>query len=102
MTSLIENHRLTDFTDKASCHCGAFAYNVTASPPLDDAKAEVIRKYCAIESHVGDSVTNDVAECNCSICTRNGYLFTYTTNSNVEFTKGEFDGLQVRNALSVM
>ncbi|KAF1912479.1 Mss4-like protein [Ampelomyces quisqualis] len=59
-------------TYKASCHCGAFAYNVTASPPLDDPKAEVI-------------------QCNCSICTRNGYLFIYPPNSSVEFTKGAFD-----------
>ncbi|KAH4237029.1 hypothetical protein HBI56_123760 [Parastagonospora nodorum] len=54
----------------AACHCGAFAYTVTASPPLDDPSAEVI-------------------ECNCSICSRNGYLYIYPPNSSVEFTKGD-------------
>ncbi|KZM27245.1 carbon-sulfur lyase [Ascochyta rabiei] len=47
-------------TYKASCHCGAFAYNVTTAS-LDNASTEVVR-------------------CNCSICTRNGYLLIYVPN----------------------
>lgn len=40
-------------------------------------------------------MANDVLECNCSICTTNGYLFIYAPNSNIEFTKGAFDELKV-------
>ncbi|KAF1840031.1 uncharacterized protein K460DRAFT_399646 [Cucurbitaria berberidis CBS 394.84] len=54
---------------KASCHCGAFAYTITQAPPLNDPSAQVM-------------------DCNCSICSRNGYLFIYTSNDRVEFTKG--------------
>ena len=57
-------------TYNASCHCGAVAYRVTASPPLD---------------HPASSVSS----CNCSICLRNGYLFIYVPSKNVEFEKGE-------------
>ncbi|KAJ4341118.1 hypothetical protein N0V95_007311 [Ascochyta clinopodiicola] len=61
-------------TYKASCHCGAFAYNVTTAS-LDDASTEVVR-------------------CNCSICTRNGYLLIYVPNEKVEFTSGNFNDLK--------
>ncbi|KAH8733020.1 glutathione-dependent formaldehyde-activating enzyme [Phaeosphaeriaceae sp. PMI808] len=62
-------------TYSASCHCGTFAYKVTASPPLDDPNTEVM-------------------ECNCSICSRNGYMFIYPPNANVNFTKGNISELQ--------
>ena len=57
-------------TYNASCHCGAVAYRVTVSPPLD---------------HSASSVSS----CNCSICVRNGYLFIYVPSKDVEFEKGE-------------
>lgn len=57
-------------TYNASCHCGAVAYRVTVSPPLD---------------HPASSVSS----CNCSICVRNGYLLIYVPNKDVEFEKGE-------------
>ncbi|KAH7086817.1 Mss4-like protein [Paraphoma chrysanthemicola] len=60
-------------TYSASCHCGAFKYTVTASPPLDQA---------------------EVMECNCSICTRNGYMFIYPPNENISFTKGDITELR--------
>ncbi|EUC42644.1 hypothetical protein COCMIDRAFT_39327 [Bipolaris oryzae ATCC 44560] len=40
-------------TYAASCHCGIVQYSVLLSPPLPQCK---------------------VVSCNCSICTRNGYL----------------------------
>lgn len=62
----------------ASCHCGAFAYTVTASPPLSDPAATVM-------------------QCNCSICERNGYLFIYAPNERVVFTKGKVEDFRVRS-----
>ncbi|KAF3051958.1 hypothetical protein E8E11_008821 [Didymella keratinophila] len=61
-------------TYKASCHCGAFAYDVTTAP-LDTEDTEVVR-------------------CNCSICTCNGYLLIYVPDDNVTFTKGQFEDLK--------
>lgn len=66
-------------TYKASCHCGAFVYNVTTAS-LDNASTEVVR-------------------CNCSICARNGYLFIYVPNDQVEFTSGILDDLKVSHHL---
>ena len=62
-------------TYKASCHCGAFAYDVTTAS-LDDASTEVTR-------------------CNCSICMRNGYLLIYVPNDQVIFERGSIEGLKV-------
>ena len=62
---------------KASCHCGAFTYTITLSPPLNDPSATVM-------------------ECNCSICARNGYLFVYTPDERVKFTKGSIEEFKVR------
>ncbi|KAF3046637.1 hypothetical protein E8E12_011359 [Didymella heteroderae] len=58
-------------TYKASCHCGAFAYDVT-TPSLAHESTEVVR-------------------CNCSICMRNGYLLIYVPDNQVTFTKGSFE-----------
>lgn len=57
---------------QASCHCGAFAYTIAQSPALTSPGAEVM-------------------DCNCSICSRNGYLFIYTPDERVEFTKGRLE-----------
>jgi hypothetical protein len=68
---------LTHTTDTASCHCQAFTYTITASPPLSSPSAEIM-------------------ECNCSICTRNGYLFIYVPDAAVKFTKGDLSEFRVR------
>jgi hypothetical protein len=68
-------------TYKASCHCGAFSYSVTASPPLNGPNATVL-------------------ECNCSICTRNGYLFIYVPNDRIIFSQGSIEEFRVSNHLS--
>jgi hypothetical protein len=79
--------------DDASCHCGAFTYTVTASPPLDDPKTEVMRPFLPQTPKIQQHHTDSSTECNCSICTRNGYLFIYTPNAAISFTKGEFSDL---------
>ncbi|KAF2113311.1 Mss4-like protein [Lophiotrema nucula] len=51
---------------QASCHCQLIRYNVTLSPGLDDPDSWVV-------------------ECNCSICSRNGYLNVYVQTECIEF-----------------
>lgn len=55
-------------TYNANCHCGAVRFTVTLSPPLED----------------GYKPTN----CNCSICTKNGYLLVYPKKEDVKFSSG--------------
>lgn len=62
-------------TYKASCHCGAFAYDVTTAPL--------------------DHESTEVARCNCSICMRNGYLLVYVPNDNITFTSGQIEDMKV-------
>ncbi|KAI4957330.1 hypothetical protein J4E86_005804 [Alternaria arbusti] len=50
-------------TYAASCHCGSVQYSVLLSPPLAQWK---------------------VVSCNCSICTRNGYLLVYPERSQLQ------------------
>jgi len=50
----------------ANCHCGAVRYTV---------------KIRALADH-------DIVNCNCSICTRNGYLLVYPKRENVIFHTG--------------
>jgi hypothetical protein len=50
----------------ASCHCGLIRYTVTLSLPLTDPDAWV-------------------TECNCSICSRNGYLNVYVQSECIDF-----------------
>jgi len=50
----------------ANCYCGAVRFTVRI-PSLTD---------------------HEVTQCNCSICTRNGYLFVYPEIENVSFQKG--------------
>jgi hypothetical protein len=52
----------------ALCHCGTVQYTVTLSPPLEQQK---------------------IVECNCSICTRNGYLLVYPQREQVKVTSGQ-------------
>jgi len=55
-------------TYDAICHCGTVQYTVTLSPPL--AKQKVV-------------------ECNCSICSRNGYLLVYPLREQFFLKSGE-------------
>jgi hypothetical protein len=55
-------------TYPASCHCGIVQYSVLLSPPLAESK---------------------VVSCNCSICTRNGYLLVYPERSQLQVKSGE-------------
>ena len=55
-------------TYPASCHCGNVQYSVVLSPPLPEWK---------------------VVSCNCSICSRNGYLLVYPERSQLHMTSGE-------------
>ncbi|KAJ5168529.1 uncharacterized protein N7482_004123 [Penicillium canariense] len=55
-------------THSGNCHCGAVRFNFTLSPPL--------REY----------PTNS---CNCSICTKNGYLLVYPFTKDFTIEKGE-------------
>jgi hypothetical protein len=52
----------------ALCHCGTVQFTVTLSPPLEKQK---------------------IVECNCSICTRNGYLLVYPSREQVQVTSGQ-------------
>ena len=58
-------------TYRANCHCGAVRFTVTLSPPLED----------------GYTPCN----CNCSICTKNGYLLVYPLKEDVVFESGTED-----------
>lgn len=55
-------------TYAASCHCGAVRYDVVLSPPLPEWK---------------------VVSCNCSICSRNGYLLVYPDRKYLHIKSGE-------------
>ena len=56
-------------THEASCHCGAIQFEVTFKYPFP--------KY-------------PINTCNCSICTKNGYLLVYPLRRDVVFTQGIF------------
>ena len=66
-------------TYNGHCHCGTVQYKVTLSPPLHPKEPEPNARW-------------KVVRCNCSICTRNGYLLVQPFTKSVEFTKGQ-DGL---------
>ncbi|KAF2707657.1 hypothetical protein K504DRAFT_435524 [Pleomassaria siparia CBS 279.74] len=55
-------------TYTASCQCNKFRYTVKLSPPLTDPTCQVV-------------------ECNCSICTRNGYLLVYVPDDSITWDK---------------
>jgi hypothetical protein len=56
-------------TYKGRCHCGAIKFTV-ALPPLETGATSVM-------------------QCNCSICTKKGYLLVYPPASDVIFESGE-------------
>ncbi|KAI0967540.1 glutathione-dependent formaldehyde-activating, GFA [Xylaria arbuscula] len=53
----------------ANCHCGLVRFSVI-TPDLKSLK---------------------IVSCNCSICTKNGYLFAYPKREDVVFASGEVD-----------
>lgn len=53
---------------RGNCHCGAVKFNVTISP--------------SFPQHL-------VLACNCSICTRNGYLFVYPLRDYFQMLSGK-------------
>lgn len=59
----------TDSIHQANCHCGAVKYSVS-NYPLNDPKS-VVRT------------------CNCSICSKNGYIMIYPGREDVIFTQGK-------------
>lgn len=56
-------------TYRGNCHCGAVRYTLR-SPDL---------------------TSIDVIECNCSICSRNGYLFVYIEDADLDWERGRGD-----------
>ncbi|CAK7565944.1 MAG: hypothetical protein SEPTF4163_003874 [Sporothrix epigloea] len=63
---------LPEATYGGGCHCGAIAFDVTLSPPL--------------EPITGSSdPAHTVVECNCSVCRRLGYLLVYPERDKVVF-----------------
>jgi hypothetical protein len=55
-------------TYRANCHCGAVRFTVALSPSLEESEAPY--------------------SCNCSICTKNGYLLVYPLKEDVVFQCG--------------
>ena len=55
-------------THKANCHCGAVRFTVTLKYPFPKYK---------------------INKCNCSICTKNGYLLVYPLRRDVVWIKGK-------------
>lgn len=60
-------------THDGNCHCGAVRFTVTLTPPL---------------------LEQNVSSCDCSICTRNGYLLVYPLDKDVTWHQG-YAGLTV-------
>jgi hypothetical protein len=55
-------------TYNATCHCGSIQYTVTLSPPLN---------------------RHPIVSCDCTICTKNGYLLVYPLRERVHFHREE-------------
>ncbi|ORY18805.1 Mss4-like protein [Clohesyomyces aquaticus] len=56
-------------TYHGTCHCGAVQYSATLNPPLPKQKV--------------------IVQCNCSICSRNGYLLVYPLRKQLHMKSGE-------------
>jgi hypothetical protein len=54
-------------THKANCHCGAVRFTVTLKYPFPEYK---------------------INKCNCSICTKNGYLLVYPPRKDLVWEQG--------------
>lgn len=80
-------------THKGNCHCGAISYTVTISPPLPPSTSGVMKP--SEDNNKPDQLTATTLKtesdttyyrpvrCNCSICTRNGYLLIYPLKADV-------------------
>jgi len=64
----------TSKTYTGSCHCGANKFTVPISPPLDTKEAKIMA-------------------CNCSICARNSYLFTFVAEKDLDWSAGSLDNM---------
>lgn len=60
-------------TYRGACHCGAVVFNITISPPFPEYEINL---------------------CNCSVCTKSGYMLVYPRREHVEFVKGSIDSLK--------
>jgi hypothetical protein len=56
------------------CHCKAHRFKITVSPALDDG--------------------HEVYDCNCSICSVNGYRLAFVKDDGVKWEKGSLDTLK--------
>jgi hypothetical protein len=59
---------------QGGCHCGANRYSTSISPPLDAPESKV-------------------TQCNCSVCSKNGYLFVFTKVADTQWNKGGPDAM---------
>lgn len=79
-------------TYQASCHCGSTAYTVALPLPLPPpTSTETSTSPSGAEGET--EKTTEIASCNCSICTRNGYLLVYVPKGDVKFSSGGWDEL---------
>lgn len=63
-------------TYEGGCHCGQNRFKATFPQPLDSEDSSVIA-------------------CNCTICTKNGYLMAFVNeNESLQWQKGGFDELK--------
>jgi hypothetical protein len=53
-------------------------------------------------STVRTTANHPITECNCSICSRNGYMFIYPPDENISFTKGAMTDFRVRRQSAVL
>jgi len=74
MTSTTSTTSPSKTTYSATCHCARYRYTIS-TPALTDPSVKIAR-------------------CNCSICTRNGYLLIYPELADVNFTQGSIDELK--------
>ncbi|CAK7198981.1 hypothetical protein SEUCBS139899_001649 [Sporothrix eucalyptigena] len=63
---------LPEATYRGGCHCGAIAFDVTLSPPLEPLPNS-------------SEPAHTVVDCSCSVCRRLGYLLVYPTRDKVVF-----------------
>ncbi|KIW05881.1 uncharacterized protein PV09_03077 [Verruconis gallopava] len=61
-------------TYTGGCHCGANKFSIPISPPLD-------------------SPEQNLMNCNCSICARNGYIFIFTSEDAFDWKSGGFSSM---------
>lgn len=63
-----------------NCHCGAIRFACKLSPPLHPEDSD---------PRCPESELCEVMRCNCSICTKSGYLLVYPFQRDFRWTRGE-------------